>query len=342
MLLGDEHKGIRVAVIGVGLQASRRAPAIKTSGDELVVVAAAHEEPARRMALAYGCEYVVGWERAVEREDIDAVLICTPPNTHYPIAMAAMRSGKQVLCEKPLALDSREAKEMVDFSVKHGRVLKCGFNHRYHPSLREIKRSITSGELGETYYVTASYGIEARPGFESEWKANPKFVSGGELMDHGIHLLDLARWYMGDFSEIFALARNYHVKGMPFEDNAFVTMKTTSGKIAFIHASLTQWINRFSLEVVGSDGYARSNGLGGSYGIETLTIGRRTPGKPFSYTTAEYRGEDRCWAEEWADFKRMVFQQFNTSWAEDGLKAIREVESAYESVRTGRVVQLNL
>ena len=147
---------MRVAIIGAGLQASRRAPAIKKSGDELVVIAAAHTESARRMSVLNGCDYAVGWEEVVDREDIEAVLICTPPSTHFSIAMAAMRGGKHVLCEKPLAMNSKEAKKMVDLSVKSGRTLRCGFNHRYHPSLQEVKRSITSGELGEVYYMTAS------------------------------------------------------------------------------------------------------------------------------------------------------------------------------------------
>ena len=332
---------MRVAVIGAGLQAARRVPAILKRGDELMVIVAAHEESARRVADAYGCEYAAGWEDVVERKDIDAVLVCTPPNMHRSISMAAMRSGKHVLCEKPLALDSKEAQEMIALAVRNTVVLKCGFNHRYHPSLREIKRLITNDELGEIYYLTASYGIEARSGYANEWKANPKFVSGGELMDHGIHLLDLSRWFMGDFSEIFAVTRNYHIKGMPFEDNAFVTLKTKEGKVAFIQVSLTQWINKFMLEVVGSEGYARSSGLGGSYGTEVLTVGRRAAGKPFSYLSTEFRGDDKCWEEEWKDFADCTEKPTNVSSAVDGLVSLKLVESAYESARTGSIVMLD-
>jgi len=227
---------------------------------------------------------------------------------------------------------------MAALSVERKVVLKCGFNHRYHPSLREIKRLVVSGELGEPYYLSSNYGIEARPGFESEWKANPKFVSGGVLMDHGIHLLDLARWILGDFAEIFAIAKNYYVTGMPFEDNAFVTLKTKSGKIASLHASLTQWINRFTFEVVGSDGYAQSTGLGGSYGTETLTVGKRAHGKPFSYVTTEFRGIDKCWDEEWVDFRNHVLNPTEGRLAIDGVKALRLVESAYKSSKSSMVV----
>ncbi|MDG6922482.1 MAG: Gfo/Idh/MocA family oxidoreductase [Nitrososphaerota archaeon] len=331
---------MRVGIIGAGLQASRRAPTIRQSGDELAVVAAAHDESARRLADANGCEHAASWEDVVDRDDIDAVLVCTPPSTHYPISMAAMRNGKHVLCEKPFALDSKEAKEMVAFSAKNATILKCGFNHRYHPSLREIRRLIADGELGRIYYLTASYGIEARAGYENEWKASPKFVSGGQLMDHGIHLIDLSRWFLGDFSEVFAVARNYHVRNMPFEDNAFVTLKTLDEKVAFVHASLTQWINRFMFEVVGSDGYAQSIGLGGSYGTETLTLGKREPGRPFSYTVAEFRGEDHCWLDEWQHFRSLRGTDESLESAIDGLKAVQIVERAYEAARTNAVVSL--
>ena len=331
---------MRVAIIGAGLQARRRAPAIKKLGDELVVVCSAHEETARKFAEEMGCEYSTDWYMVIARRDIDAVIVCTPPSTHAPISIAAMNEGKHVLCEKPLALNPREARAMVELSVKSMRTLKCGFNHRYHPSLAEIKRLISNGDLGEIYYLTATYGIEARAGYEREWKANPEYVSGGELMDHGIHLLDLARWFIGDFSEVFAITKNYHLPEMPFEDNAFLMLKTKNEGVAFIHASLTQWINKFFIEVVGSDGYAKSTGLGGSYGIENLTVGKRTPGRPFSYNITEFRGEDKCWELEWRDFKeRITNSEFKDS-ALDGLNAQILVEAAYESSRKSSVVRI--
>ncbi len=111
-------------------------------------------------------------------------------------------------------------------------------------------------------------------------------------MDQGIHLVDIARWYLGDFAEVFAVTANFYLKTEPFEDNAFVSLRAHGGGIAFIHASLTIWKNTFRFEVFGSDGYAISSGLGGSYGTETLAHGKSDPGRPFSDNITEFRGED--------------------------------------------------
>ena len=330
-----------MAVIGAGLQARRRAPAIKKLGDELVVVCAAHEETARKLAEEMRCEYSTAWDKVIARQDIDAVLVCTPPSTHAPISIAAMNEGKHVLCEKPLAKNSAEAKKMLVFAKENSTALKCGFNHRYHPSLIGIKNLIKSGELGEVFYIRASYGIGARVGYANEWRVDSRFASGGQLMEQGIHLVDLARWYLGDFSEVFAMTANFYVKTELFEDNAFVTLRTFEGRIAFIHASLTAWKNTFRFEVFGSDGYAISSGLGGSYGTETLSYGRRDPGRPFSEQVTEFRGEDLCWADEWREFKDLTKTPSDTNFALDGVRALQIVEKAYESAKLARTMKFS-
>jgi predicted dehydrogenase len=315
---------------------------IPKAGDDLVVVAAAHEESARRAANEFGCEHAVGWERTVSRNDIDAVIVCTPPSMHAAISIAALNAGKHVLCEKPLARSSVEASKMLVSAEKNARALKCGFNHRYHPSLKGIKTMIDQGALGDVFYVRANYGIGTRAGYEKEWRVDSRSVSGGQLMEQGIHLVDLARWYLGEFSEVFAMTSNFFIKTEPFEDNAFVTLRTREGRVAFLHASLTEWKNTFGLEIYGSEGYAVSTGLRGSYGAETLSYGRREPGKPFSEQITEFRGEDTCWVDEWLDFRAEASTALNLDSALDGLKAIQVVEKAYESARTSRVSNISL
>ena len=333
---------MRVAIIGAGLQARRRAPAIKKLGDELVVVCSAHEETARKFAEEMGCDYSAAWDKVITREDIDAVVVCTPPSTHAPISIAAMNEGKHVLCEKPLAKDSEEAKRMLAAAKENSTALKCGFNHRYHPSLIGIKNLIKKGELGDVFYIRANYGIGARVGYEREWRVDSRFVSGGQLMEQGIHLVDLARWYLGEFFEVFAMTANFYLKTEPFEDNAFVSLRTFEGRIAFIHASLTTWKNTFRLEVFGSDGYAISSGLGGSYGTETLSYGRREPNRPFTEHVTEFRGEDPCWTEEWREFKNLTETPSDTSFALDGLKALQIIEKAYESAKLAKIVTISV
>ena len=105
---------MRVAIIGAGLQARRRAPVVHNWPDaEIKIITAEHLEHAKELARELGCEAGVGWEGIVDRADVDAVLVLTPPNTHAEISNAAMKAGKHVLCEKPLSRTIKEAEELI-------------------------------------------------------------------------------------------------------------------------------------------------------------------------------------------------------------------------------------
>ena len=331
---------MRVAIIGAGLQAKRRAPAVVRAGDQVVAVCAAHEDTAKKLAAQFECEHDTDWGRIVSRNDVDAVVICTPPGNHKEISISAAKAGKHVLCEKPLARTSNDAYTMMSAARKSNTLLKCGFNIRYHPALAEVKRMAESRTLGELYYIKATFGIGARPGYEREWRVDPAFASGGQFMEQGIHLVDLSRWFLGDFTEATATTSNFFVKTKPFEDNAFVTMRTKEGRVAFLHASLTQWKNKFSFELTGSEGYAVVTGMGGSYGVETLAVGKNLPGEPFSESVTEFRGEDRCWDEEWKDFRTHISKPDQFGYGLDGVRTLQIVEAAYASAWGGKTFKI--
>ena len=100
------------------------------------------------MARHFFCEADISWKDTISRDDIDAVIVCTPPSSHAAISIAAMQSGKHVLCEKPLSKTYNEAKEMLLVANATGRVLKCGFNHRHHPAIWEAKKRCEAGWIG--------------------------------------------------------------------------------------------------------------------------------------------------------------------------------------------------
>ena len=331
---------MRVAIIGAGLQARRRAPAVAKAGDEVVAVCAAHEETAKKLAAQFGCQHDTDWRRTVSRNDVEGVVICTPPGNHKDASIAAAEEGKHVLCEKPLARTSEEARGMMAAAKRANTLLKCGFNIRYHPAIAEVRRLADAGSLGDLFYAKATFGIGARPGYEREWRVNPAFASGGQFMEQGIHLVDLSRWFLGDFTESTAVTSNFFVKTEPFEDNAFVTLRTKEGRMASLHASLTQWKNKFSFELTGSEGYAVVTGMGGSYGVETLAVGKNLPGKPFSESVTEFRGEDRCWDEEWKDFRTRISKPDWFGYGLDGVRALQVVEAAYQSAKTGTAAKI--
>src|ERR1700756_2576252 len=140
---------MRIAIIGAGLQGNRRAQAlVGLPGTELVVVTAKELSSAEPLASRMHCAAGAGWEDVVRRQDIDAVLVCTPPDIHAAITLAALREGKHVLCEKPLARTIADAELMVATAREKGLVLKCGFNHRHHPGVMSAKKKFDSGAIG--------------------------------------------------------------------------------------------------------------------------------------------------------------------------------------------------
>jgi predicted dehydrogenase len=335
---------MKVGLVGAGLQGWRRAPALRDAGGaELVVIGSAHMDAAHRLARRVGgCEVVEGWEPVVATRELDAVIVCTPPNLHAEISLAAMRRGMHVLCEKPLSRTVVEGEDMVATAREAGVVLKCGFNHRHHPGIQQARRWLDAGAIGEAMFVRCRYGIGGRPGYEKEWRADPRIVGGGQLMEQGIHAVDLARWFLGEFAEVSAVTANHFWKTEPLEDNAFALFRTAKGEIASVHSSLTQWKNLFSFEVHGREGYIAVEGLGGSYGPERAVLGRRDFEAPFSEEIVEFRGDDRSWLHEWREFATAVREGSQPLGSgEDGLTALRLVYAAYEAARRERTVAVN-
>ena len=332
---------MKVAIIGAGLQCRRRAPVIKDwPGTQLVVIASLHGEHARDMAGKMGCESSTDWKSAATRKDVDAVVVCTPPHLHADISMAAMRAGKHVLCEKPLTRTVAEAEQMVAAAKETGRVLKCGFNHRYHPAIWQAKQLFDQGKLGKPLFGRCRYGIVGRPGYENEWRADPKQAAGGQFIEQGTHAIDLFRWFMGDIVEVACMTGIEYFKKQTLDDNGMAVFRTKSGATASLHVSLTQWKNLFSFEVFGEDGYAMVEGLGSSYGVERLITGRRDFDAPFQDTITEFRGGDVSWKEEWKEFVRAMEERREPLGnGLDGLAAMRVALAAYESEKTGRYVR---
>ena len=128
--------------------------------------------------------------------------------------------------------------------------VRVGFNHRYHPALLKAKELVNAGELGELMFVRGRYGHGGRIGYDREWRANPELSGGGELIDQGVHMIDLSRWFLGDFSEIQGYAHTYFWD-MPVDDNGFMILRTAKNQTAFLHVSCTEWKNLFSLEIYG-------------------------------------------------------------------------------------------
>lgn len=323
---------LRVGIVGAGLQGKRRAsvfPKIKDA--TLVAVSAEHLAHAKTLADQYHCEALEGWDWVTKRKDLDIILVCTPTHLHEKITVAALRSGKHVLCEKPLARTLEECDSMILAAKETGKVLKCGFNHRHFPAVWEAKEQIKAGKIGKPLFIRSRYGITGEPGREKEWRTDPAKTSGGHLMEQGIHAIDLSRWILGDISQVIGFRETQYWPFGDLEDNAFVILRTPSGQMASIHTTLMQWKNLFSFEIYGEEGCFEIEGLGSSYGIHKLHYGPKKYYKPFETTTTEYRGEDKSWLNEWQEFTSAIQEKRTpVGSAEDGKEAIRIVLEAYQ------------
>ena len=316
----------RVGLIGAGGAGSRRAAAVaECPQSQLVKVCDLDRVAAARVAAPARAEVTSAWEEMVEDPVIDIVILSATHDQLAPIGSAAASSGKHLLCEKPLGRNPSEVAGLVAAAAASGVCLAAGYNHRFHPAVAAVREAVDSGGLGELDFIRARYGHGGRPGYDREWRGSAEKAGGGELLDQGAHLVDLCLWLLGEFESVtgFAERRCWNIE--PLEDNAFGLFRTGSGQVASIHASWTQWKNLFSLEVFGSEGYAVAEGLGGSYGPESVRIGRRRPegGRPRETETVFDAG-DRSWSLEWTGFLQML--KGKPASGADGTDALRTMQ----------------
>jgi predicted dehydrogenase len=237
-------------------------------------------------------------EAMFERDDVDLVIVATPHRELAPLAVGALDAGRHVLVEKPGAIDVAGARAIAEHAAAAGRVACVGFNHRFHPAMATAKRIVDGGEFGAVMHIRARYGHGARLGYEREWRADRAVSGGGELIDQGIHLVDLTRFFAGDATLAFSELRT-SFWDMRVEDNAFLALRCESGAFAWLHASWTEWKNLFSLEIMLERAKIDIAGLGGSYGTESLTLFEMLPemGPPIAHHE-EWKQSDESWALE--------------------------------------------
>ena len=260
---------MKVAIVGCGLIGSKRAKAL--GAHQLVVAADTEIERARALIAQHPNAIAVdSWQKAVERDDIDIVIIATTPNHLAAVTLGAVQAGKHVLVDKPAARHYRELKPVIAAVENSDKQVHVGFNHRFHPALQKAHEIIETGGLGPLMFVRGRYGHGGRLGYEKEWRANRDIGGGGELLDQGMHLIDLSRWFLGDLVHIDGYIDTYYWD-MDVEDNGFMMLRTENNQMAWLHVSWSEWKNLFCFEIFGRKGKIQIDGLGGSYGVEQLT-----------------------------------------------------------------------
>jgi predicted dehydrogenase len=331
-----------IGIIGAGLIGWKRASAISLFKDcRVSAVADIEAERAVKLANEFNAVPYADWRRVIERKDINAVVVATFNASLFGIAVSALQAGKHVLCEKPLGTTSAESIAMIEASIAGQRTLKTGFNHRHHPAIKLAKEIFDKRGVGRLIFMRSRYGHGGRPGYGREWRADRRRSGGGELLDQGVHVVDLFRWFAGGFTEVYGKVGRYFWTE-DVEDNAFALFEAEDGVTASMHTSWTQWKNHFSFEVYGRDGYLCVEGLGGSYGKEILRHGRRNPeGGPPEEDVYEFNEPDISWEDEWREFLSAIREGRDPLGSGyDGYEAMRLIEALYESSANNSPVSL--
>ena len=272
-------------------------------------------------------------------QDIDAVFICAFNNVLADFTSQALKAGKHVFCEKPPARNLEELYPIRDF-LKENTDLKLmyGFNHRFHASIIDAISIIRDGSLGKVVNLRGVYGKSNMISFnQTDWRTKRSESGGGILLDQGIHMLDLMRYFAGDFTSVHSFISN-SFWNFDVEDNAYVMMKSDTGIVAQLMSSATQWQHTFNLNITLEKGSLVLGGLrtsSKSYGEETLRIISSDSGKLNTKPQVEERSydEDISWDEEIKCFAGVLLNSDNieNGSIDEALKIMELVETIYKA-----------
>ncbi len=327
---------LRVGIVGCGLAASKRVVAL--AEDRLVATYDRDAARAASLAAEAGARVCRTLDELLDL-GLDAVIVATPHDVLASTACRALQRGAHVLVEKPGARSVAELDEIATAARAARRVAKVGFNHRFHPGIARAAEEALSGAHGQVMYVRARYGHGGRPGYEHEWRARREISGGGELLDQGMHVLDLCHWILGPLPLHSALLRTSYWD-MDVEDNAVLILGQPDGRRdpwAMLHASWSEWKNEFALEIYCRAAKIQVTGLAGSYGPQALRIFRMRPAMgPPDLEEIAYPPEDTSWEGEWRAFRAMITRGVTPDGLVTARYALTVAEEAYRRASRAR------
>ncbi|MEM2147635.1 MAG: Gfo/Idh/MocA family oxidoreductase [Candidatus Bathyarchaeia archaeon] len=309
-----------VAVVGTGFWGKNHARVFNELEEtKLVAVCDINAERAKKTASQFGAEAYTNIGRMLKRRDIEAVSICTWSTSLAKEALKALKAGKHVLVEKPMAANSKQAEVLIKTAEKEGLTLTVGFLMRFIPGIQYIKKAVENREIGELVCATAKR--------VSQWPERIGDV--GVVKDLAIHDIDMMR-YLFNSDPVAVYAKTGNMKHKKFEDYAHIMLTFEKGKNAFIESNwLTPYKTRV-LIVTGSEAIVKLD-----YITQELTI-----------EDAKETVQPRIiWQEplklELQHFIRCIFEKEKPLvTGVDGLKALKIAEAALKSSKTGKLVKL--
>ena len=276
--------------------------------------------------------------RKIFDQDVDIIFVSLPNYLSAEVTILGLKNNCHVFCEKPPAKTVDEVKVVIACSQQYPQLkLKYGFNHRYHDSVKKVKEIIESGKYGQVMSFRGVYGKSSIIPFDKGWRSEKKYAGGGILLDQGIHMLDLVRYFSCDYNEIHSFISNDYWNH-DVEDDAFILMKSNKGQIASLHSTATQWQHRFRLEIILKEGLLELSGIlsgSKSYGSETLKVIERKHGQNVGNQEEILHTflEDNSWKEEIDEFADCIANDrpVKNGTSDDALKVMEMVFDVYKA-----------
>ena len=314
----------RFALIGAGGIAQSYAQAFAACEDaQLVAVADVRPSAAEALAAPLGAAACDCYRNMTDVHAFDAVVICTPPNTHREISSYFLGRGIPVLCEKPLSIDSIGAQQMLDAARRSNTTLTMGSKFRYVEDVIRARSLIASGAIGEV--VLFENAFTARVDMSRRWNSNPAVSGGGVLIDNGAHSVDIIRYFLGPIAQVQAV-EGKRVQALAVEDTVRLFVRSTAGVMGNVDLSwsinkeLDSYINVFGTEGSLSIGWKESK-----Y--------RRTADKAWTVFGAGYN-KVQAFRSQLQNFARSLRgEESLLITAEDALASVQVIEAAYASLR---------
>ncbi len=274
----------------------------------------------------------------IDLKIIDIIFVCTPNNISPKIVIKSLKNNKMVFCEKPPARNLNDVKKIKEIKNSSSNLM-FGFNHRFHPAIEKAKQLIENNKFGKVISIRGVYGKSGGVNFKNSWRNKKSVSGGGILLDQGIHMIDIFRYFCGHFDKIKCFKSNTFWK-FNIEDNAFLILKNRKNQIASLHSSSTLWRHTFRLDVTLEKGYFLVEGLlskTGSYGQEKITYAPRqfeniskAIGNPKE--SVIYYDTDNSWLKEIKAFMKFIDSKSNIDInnIDDAYNAMKIVDKAYK------------
>jgi len=332
---------MKAAIVGYGYMGEIRKKVVEDLSD--LELSAICDPFLTSEQIDAGCPHYQDYRDLIDDVQPDIVFVCTPNKFSTDVCVYALERGCHVFCEKPPGCNVADVQRIIVAEKAHPKAkVMFGFNHRHHPAILEAKSIVDGQRMGRVMWLHGVYGKSGGQGlaFEESWRNDPVISGGGILLDQGIHMLDLFRFFCGDFQEVQAMLATAYWN-VPVEDNAFVTLRNSKGQIAQLHSSATLWKHTFRLHIGMEEGYLIAQGLlsqSGSYGREQLIIGRKPRadephlalGNPKEEVV--YFDKDLSWTLQVQELVKCIQEDLPVidSSTQDALRVMEIVEVAYK------------